>query len=106
MVHARPDYQRMQDPALEDPALLGEGSSPIGADEPVMLFRARDKHFVAVLLAYRQLLVGDPDMQVDKLWPMLTALGQHIVRAKEWQAEHGCKRPDLPAPPPGDDDGG
>lgn len=38
MIHARPDYNRFQDPAIDDPSLLGEGSTPIRVDEPVMLF--------------------------------------------------------------------
>jgi hypothetical protein len=37
MKHARPDYDRIQDPAGRIPA-----------DEPVLLFRAQDKHAAAV----------------------------------------------------------
>ncbi len=37
MKHARPDYDRIQDPAGRIPA-----------DDPVLLFRAQDKHAAAV----------------------------------------------------------
>jgi hypothetical protein len=43
MKHARPDYNRIQDPAVQDPKLLKEGSTPIAEDEPVFLLRAQDK---------------------------------------------------------------
>ena len=36
MLHAREDYQRIQDP-----------DDKIGEDEPVMLFRAQDRHMAA-----------------------------------------------------------
>ena len=58
MKHARPDYDRIQDPALQDPRFLKPGSTPIGEDEPVFLLRAQDKtaaetirHWVALNLA-------------------------------------------------------
>lgn len=43
MIHARSDYNRIQDPAVDDPSLLSEGSTPIGVDEPVFLLRAKDQ---------------------------------------------------------------
>lgn len=42
MRHARKDYNRFQDPALTDPSLLSDGSTPIAEDEPVFLLRASD----------------------------------------------------------------
>lgn len=43
MKHARHDYNRIQDPGLENPDLIPNGSTPIAADEPVFLLRASDK---------------------------------------------------------------
>ena len=40
MIHARVDYNRIQDPALENPSLLAGNSKPIASDEPVFLLRA------------------------------------------------------------------
>ena len=91
MVHAREDYQRFQDPALDDPSLLGEGGTPVGADEPVMLFRAQDCYFVAVLTAYYGLLCQDFSVGDE----MLDAVLGHIELAKEWQANHATKTPDI-----------
>ena len=42
MKHARNDYNRIQDPGLENPDLVPNGSMPIAADEPVFLLRASD----------------------------------------------------------------
>lgn len=80
MIHARDDYNRMQDP---------EGK--IGADEPVCLFRAQDKHFIGVLKAYRDLVNSEPPTE-----GMLESIDAHIALAEQWQAEHGSKVPDLP----------
>jgi len=80
MVHAREDYQRFQDP---------EGK--IGEDEPVMLFRAQDRHFVEVLTAYYQILCKDQHVKDD----MLDAVSEQIARAEEWQKSHPIKSPDL-----------
>ena len=91
MIHARYDYNRIQDPALEDRNLLPDGSStPIGADEPVMLFRAQDRFFVEMLDEYHKRLrgAGKDDMA--------RAVELQIQRAKRWQEKNGCKTPDLP----------
>jgi hypothetical protein len=81
MIHARADYNRIQDP---------EGK--IGADEPVFLLRAQDQNFVYMLQYYRQIVMADP-VVVD--WKILTAIDEQIARAEAWQAEHGVKRPDI-----------
>lgn len=92
MIHARDDYNRMQDPAIDDPTLLGHpNSSPIGIDEPVMLFRAKDKHMVAVLQAYRAIIEADRD--ADTTIPY--RLTEHIYRVLQWQKLNGSKSPDL-----------
>lgn len=56
MIHARKDYDRIQDPALHDPSLLSEGSTPFADDEPVFLLRAQDEtaHEFVRLWAMRQ----------------------------------------------------
>ena len=92
MIHARKDYQRFQDPAVDDPTLLGEGCTPIAEDEPVMLFRAKDKHFLNVLIDYFHHLRMDPN--VDK--KMLDAIAEHSNLAAEWQNKNGTKTPDIP----------
>lgn len=78
MKHARPDYDRFQDPAFLIPA-----------DEPVMLFRAQDKHFIKVLQYYRTLVdydQGDPQI--------IEAITRHLALAKRWPVK---KSPDMPA---------
>lgn len=42
MIHGRDDYNRIQDPAVENPA-LATGGKPIDINEPVFLLRASDK---------------------------------------------------------------
>lgn len=91
MRHARPDYNRMQDPAVQDPTLLAPGCSPIGEDEPVFILRAKDVLAPEVLRAWAERFRdagGDP----------------RTVRRVEdwahemigWQAENGAKLPDTP----------
>ncbi len=88
MRHARPDYDRFQDPALNDPSLLGEGSTPIGELEPVFLLRAQDKHAAKVVAYYAMLLSQDPD--VDPKMAMLC-----IDWAAEMQRWRPRKSPDM-----------
>lgn len=98
MKHARDDYNRMQDPALADPSLLGPGSTPIGEDEPVCLFRCQDVHFIPVLRAYRQMVnTGGGDH--DKAMTVIRSIDAHIVRAEAWTDSHPQKLPDLPEVP-------
>ncbi len=77
MKHARDDYNRIQDPA----GLIPE-------DEPVMLFRAQDKHFVAVLDFYAGLLLAD---NVDQR--MIDAVDRHACLGDAWPVK---KTPDMP----------
>jgi hypothetical protein len=79
--HARPDYDRIQDP---------ENKIPV--DEPVMLFRAQDKHFPKVLAYYLMLLAKDPETRSD----ISEAVIAQIRAGQQWQLENGCKTPDLP----------
>lgn len=98
MIHARPDYNRIQDPAAapntsaEDRYRWGmrPGSTPFAAEEPVMLFRAQDKHFLAVLAHYHQVVSADnADPEI------IAALEAHSELARNWQASHPPKTPDL-----------
>lgn len=88
MIHARQDYNRFQDPAIDDPALLGDGSTPIGVDEPVMLFRAKDENFIPVLIEYR-------NMVWNTSRPVADLVNQQIDRARKWQKDNPTKTPDL-----------
>ena len=91
MRHARKDYDRFQDPAVEDPTLLGEGSTPIAIDEPVFLLRAQDKHAAKVVAFYAGMLESDPEVD-----PVMAAV------CKRWSSEMAAwasqKTPDMPAP--------
>lgn len=91
MKHARSDYDRIQDPAVEDPSLLSSGSTPIGEDEPVFVLRARDKFFVPILQEYLHFLRLN-----SAPFAMKRAVSKHIELAEEWQRNHGCKMPDMP----------
>ena len=77
MKHARDDYNRIQDPA-----------GLIPADEPVFLLRAQDKHFIAMLMYYKQLVYaarGDGKI--------IDAVDKHLAAAKAWPVK---KAPDMP----------
>lgn len=80
MIHARLDYNRIQDP---------EGK--IGEDEPVFLVRAKDKSSVATVLAWadendRQ--GGDPELS--------KSARLHAAKMSSWQLTNGCKVADAP----------
>lgn len=77
MKHARPDYDRIQDPA-----------GLIPADEPVMLFRAQDKHFDRVLRFYRDIVMADHGDQ-----NIIDAVDRHLALADMWPKK---KAPDMP----------
>ena len=80
MIHARKDYNRFQDP-----------KNKIGKDEPVLLFRAQDVHFIKVLQYYldRLELVGNLEMA--------HCIQSQILLAKNCRAkfENTVKEPDL-----------
>lgn len=76
MKHAREDYNRFQDP-----------ENKIPEDEPVMLFRAQDKHFISVLEYYRNLVVED-----DPGNPIVELVEAHIELARKWPVR---KVPDI-----------
>jgi len=77
MKHARPDYERIQDPA-----------GPIPADEPVILFRAQDRHTAAVARFYADLVEAEGgDREI------VAAIRRHIPLIEGWQPK---KSPDMP----------
>jgi hypothetical protein len=81
MIHARKDYDRIQDPA-----------NKIHEDEPVMLFRAKDVLAPAILAKYADLLRfhnADP--------VMIQTVLAHEQKMRQWQRMNGCKLPDIPA---------
>lgn len=55
MKHARRDYDRIQDPGLQNPDLVAPGSSPISQDEPVFLLRGSDITASAVVMFWARL---------------------------------------------------
>jgi len=79
MIHAREDYNRIQDPA-----------GKIAEDEPVFLVRAKDILGPATLRNWARMLEdskGDPKM--------VTMVRNHASLMEEWQDKNGCKLPDL-----------
>jgi hypothetical protein len=80
MLHARPDYQHIQDP-----------SGKIPEDEPVFLLRAQDK-----LAPYAiELWAEAAETEGADPWIVQVAL-RHAALMREWQKEHGSKVPDMP----------
>lgn len=79
MRHARPDYDRFQDP-------LGK----IPEDEPVFLIRGQDKSAPATLRYWalqNEKNGGDPELTKTTL--------EHARLMLEWQRQQGCKPADL-----------
>lgn len=78
MIHARPDYDRFQDPLNKIPE-----------DEPVMLFRAQDIHFIKILEHYQHLLKEAGNKEVGD------AVAKHEEASRKWRHENKVKEPDL-----------
>ena len=77
MLHARDDYQRIQDPAGKIPE-----------DEPVFLVRAQDRTAPNTVQYWAGLN--------EAVSPELAARAyQQVRRMLEWQQTHGCKAADL-----------
>lgn len=91
MIHARSDYNRIQDPALNDPSLLSPGSRPIAADEPVFLVRASDANFEETVLAW-----AEAQDRIDDSADMSETARKHVLLAKNWQHVNGVKTADAP----------
>ena len=80
MLHAREDYNRIQDP---------EGKIP--EDEPVFLIRAQDVLARSVLGFYVEAAKA-----IDAQPELIQLVKEHAVRMAIWQEEHGYKYPDIP----------
>lgn len=91
MIHARTDYDRIQDPAVSDPSLLSPGSTPIGEDEPVFLIRARDWLAPDVVGYWADSMRANGGSE---------EVASHVLhwadRMAEWQQANGRKMPDTP----------
>jgi hypothetical protein len=83
MIHARTDYDRIQDPAHLIPR-----------DEPVFLLRGQDIAAPGTLEYWAdrvEALGASPEI--------VSAARTHAHRMREWQASCQCKTPDLPMTP-------
>ena len=79
MIHARPDYNRIQDP-----------TNHIPLNEPVFLLRGQDPLAPELLLLWAaklRLAGGEP--------AMATMVENHAQRMIDWQARNITKIPDL-----------
>ena len=81
MIHARKDYNHIQDP-----------SGKIAKDEPVFILRAKDVLAPGCLMLWAQELIARGG---DKV--MANMVINHAVKMVDWQELNGSKLPDLPA---------
>lgn len=79
MRHARPDYERFQDPA-----------GIIPEDEPVFLVRGQDKAAPATLRAWAE-EAGRLGANID----IIALVRQHVDAMEAWQRDQAAKVPDL-----------
>jgi hypothetical protein len=80
MLHAREDYNRIQDP-----------ENKIPEDEPVFLLRGQDFATVQAMEAYADTLEIHPDCK-----DVVTHVREHIKKVLHWQNTVKCKLPDMP----------
>jgi hypothetical protein len=79
MLHARKDYNRIQDP-----------ENIIPAEEPVFLLRAQDLN-APMVVAYW----ADTAEQNGAAPEIVLSARKHAAQMLAWQARHGKKVPDL-----------
>lgn len=85
MLHAREDYNRIQDP-----------ENKIGKDEPVFIVRAKDSFSIKAMQAWADAVHFEGQLINDKkLKEMAGIIYAHIAKTIEWQNKNGCKNPDL-----------
>jgi hypothetical protein len=84
MIHARADYNRIQDPA----GLIPE-------DEPVFLIRAQDETSALTVEKWAEYAE-----QAGADWSIVKAARDHAAAMRGYQRKHGCKIPDMPDPAP------
>ena len=80
MIHARKDYDRIQDP---------EGK--IAEDEPVFLVRAKDIDAPGTMRDWAERHAR----RVGYMDEMAIMANSHALLTEKWQAEHGCKTADM-----------
>lgn len=83
MLHARKDYDAIQDPR--------EGPGRIADDEPVFILRAKDVNAPQVVRYWAARAEGSG---ADR--DMIMAVERHADRMEEWQEKNGSKVPDTP----------
>ncbi len=81
MKHARLDYNRFQDP-----------ENKILENEPVMIFRAQDRHAAAIVAYAARLYREDPDVDNE----MAELVQAHAELMQKWEVK---KAPDMPNQP-------
>lgn len=84
MRHARPDYNRIQDPA----GLIPE-------DEPVFLLRGQDPIAPQLLLEW-----CDRAKALGVSPHMINVVEEQAMDMADWQAKHGNHVPDMPSEEP------
>ena len=85
MLHARKDYNRIQDP-----------ENKIGEDEPVFIVRAQDMFAIKAMQAWADAVLFEGGLNNDpRLKAMAGLVYEHIARTIEWQNKNGYKIPDL-----------
>ena len=82
MIHARGDYQRIQDP-----------HGKIAIDEPVFLVRAKDELAPKIMEYWATLWEASGDSLENT--EMADMVRNHAEKTREWQRLHGCKRANL-----------
>ena len=80
MKHARPDYDRIQDP-----------STLIPDDEPVFLIRGQDKAGPCAVEAWAL-----EAMSFGASREIIKAARAQAERMRDWQRDHASKVPDMP----------
>jgi len=80
MKHARPDYNRIQDPA-----------NLIPDDEPVFLLRGQD--ITAPYVVDHWAKMADSYGAKENI---VKAAQEQAERMRNWQRDHACKIPDMP----------
>lgn len=80
MLHARKDYQRIQDP-----------ENKIPGEEPVFLLRASDLNAPLVVAYWADVAESNGADQT-----IIKSARMHAAQMLAWQARHGKKIPDMP----------
>ena len=88
MRHARPDYERFQDPALQSPELF-PGVTAIPDDEPVFLIRAKDVVSGDVVRAWAMMAA-----KVGANMDIVMAAMEQAKKMDEWKQK---QVPDMPS---------